>query len=41
MYYVDVCENVGNRQNRDGFDQCVSRRHFVTSTTSELELTTV
>ena len=29
MYYVDVRENVGNRQNRDGFDQCASRRHFL------------
>ena len=29
MYYVDVRENVGNRQNRDGLDQCVSRRHFL------------
>ena len=29
MYYVDVRENVGNRQNRDCFDQCVSRKHFL------------
>ena len=26
---ADIRDNVGNRQNRDVFDQCVSRRHFL------------
>lgn len=26
---ADIREDVGNRQNREGFDQCVSRRHFL------------
>ena len=26
---VDVREDVGDRQNREAFDQCVSRRHFL------------
>lgn len=28
-YITDVREDVGNRQNRDEFDQCVARRHFL------------
>ena len=27
---IDIREMVGNRQNRDNFDQCVSRKHFLT-----------
>lgn len=26
---VDIREDVGNRQNRESFDQCVSRKHFL------------
>ena len=33
MYFsiiiIDVREDVGDRQNREAFDQCVSRRHFL------------
>ena len=27
--YIDVREDVGDKQNREVFDQCVSRRHFL------------
>ena len=27
--YTDVREDVGNRENRERFDQCVSRKHFL------------
>ena len=29
MCVIDVREDVGDRQNREDFDQCVSRRHFL------------
>ena len=28
-HYVDIREDVGDRKNRETFDQCVSRRHFL------------
>ena len=30
LFWTDICQDVGHRSKRDMFDQCASRKHFIT-----------